>query len=60
VLSAIYIIMGVAFCGLLIVYKPSFTWPGLIIALAGVPLYYARRSYPVKGGNFGDYGIAKQ
>lgn len=40
VLPALYIIMGVAFCVLLIVYKPQFTWPGLIIALAGIPLYY--------------------
>ena len=40
VLPALYIIMGVAFCALLIVYKPQFTWPGLIIALAGIPLYY--------------------
>jgi APA family basic amino acid/polyamine antiporter len=44
VLPAIYIVMGVAFCGLLIVYKPGFTWPGLIIALIGVPIYYIRRS----------------
>jgi APA family basic amino acid/polyamine antiporter len=40
VLPALYIIMGIAFCALLIVYKPQFTWPGLIIALAGIPLYY--------------------
>jgi APA family basic amino acid/polyamine antiporter len=40
VLPALYIIMGVAFCALLIVYKPQFTWPGLIIALVGIPLYY--------------------
>ncbi len=40
VLPILYILMGLAFCGLLIVYKPQFTWPGLIIALAGIPLYY--------------------
>jgi APA family basic amino acid/polyamine antiporter len=40
VLPAIYIIMGLAFCALLIVYKPQFTWPGLIIALTGIPVYY--------------------
>jgi APA family basic amino acid/polyamine antiporter len=40
VLPALYIIMGLAFCALLIVYKPQFTWPGLIIALSGIPLYY--------------------
>jgi basic amino acid/polyamine antiporter, APA family len=40
VLPILYIITGLAFCILLIVYKPEFTWPGLIIALAGIPLYY--------------------
>ncbi len=40
VLPAIYILMGISFCTLLILYKPQFTWPGLIITLAGIPLYY--------------------
>jgi APA family basic amino acid/polyamine antiporter len=40
VLPIIYIIMGLAFCSLLIVYKPKFTWPGLIITLLGIPIYY--------------------
>ena len=40
VLPIIYIVMGVSFCALLILYKPQFTWPGLIITLAGIPLYY--------------------
>jgi basic amino acid/polyamine antiporter, APA family len=40
VLPAIYILMGLAFCILLIFYKPEFTWPGLIITLIGIPLYY--------------------
>ena len=39
-LPAIYILMGTCFCVLLIIYKPNFTWPGLIITLLGVPLYY--------------------
>lgn len=39
-LPIIYIVMGAAFCLLLIIYKPQFTWPGLIIVLLGVPLYY--------------------
>lgn len=41
VLPVLYILMGLAFCILLIIYKPKFTWPGLIITLIGVPLYYA-------------------
>lgn len=40
VLPVLYILMGLAFCILLIIYKPKFTWPGLIIVLIGVPLYY--------------------
>jgi APA family basic amino acid/polyamine antiporter len=39
-LPALYIAMAIAFCILLIVYKPAFTWPGLIITLIGIPLYY--------------------
>lgn len=40
VLPALFIVMGLAFCLLLIVYKPNFTWPGLIIVLSGIPIYY--------------------
>jgi APA family basic amino acid/polyamine antiporter len=40
VLPIIYILMGLAFCILLIMYRPKFTWPGLLIALAGIPVYY--------------------
>jgi APA family basic amino acid/polyamine antiporter len=39
-LPALYILMGITFCVLLIIYKPQFTWPGLIITLIGIPLYY--------------------
>jgi APA family basic amino acid/polyamine antiporter len=45
VLPALYIVMGLSFCGLLIVYKPLFTWPGLLIALTGVPLYYLNEAF---------------
>jgi APA family basic amino acid/polyamine antiporter len=40
VLPVLYILMGAAFCLLLIIYKPEFTWPGLIIVLIGIPLYF--------------------
>ncbi|MEP6582650.1 MAG: amino acid permease [Ginsengibacter sp.] len=40
VLPAIYILMGISFCILLIIFKPQFTWPGLIIAALGIPIYY--------------------
>ncbi|HEY4935725.1 MAG TPA: amino acid transporter, partial [Puia sp.] len=44
VLPILYILMGTTFCVLLIIYKPEFTWPGLIIALLGIPLYYIANS----------------
>ncbi len=40
ILPAIYILMGISFCVLLIIYKPQFTWPGLIITLIGIPIYF--------------------
>lgn len=39
-LPALYILMGLTFCIMLIIYKPAFTWPGLIITLIGIPIYY--------------------
>jgi len=49
-LPIIYIIMGIAFCVLLIIYKPEYTWPGLIIVLLGIPVYYmvARKNVAVE------------
>lgn len=40
ILPAIYILLGLSFCTALIIYKPKFTWPGLIIVLIGIPIYY--------------------
>src|SRR5262249_54778664 len=40
VLPVLYILMGAAFCLLLIKFKPEFTWPGFIIVLIGIPLYF--------------------
>ena len=40
VLPFIYILMGITFCTLLVIYKPDFTWPGLVITLLGIPLYF--------------------
>lgn len=39
-LPLLYILLGLSFCALLIVFKPQYTWPGLIIVLAGIPIYY--------------------
>jgi basic amino acid/polyamine antiporter, APA family len=43
-LPILYMLMGTCFCILLIIYKPEFTWPGLIIALMGIPLYFIANS----------------
>jgi APA family basic amino acid/polyamine antiporter len=40
VLPAIYIIMGLAFCTLLILYKGQYAWGGLAIVLIGIPIYF--------------------
>jgi len=40
ILPAIYIIMGLAFCTLLILYKGQYAWGGLVIVLIGIPIYY--------------------
>ena len=39
-IPALYVLLSTAFCILLIVYKPEYTWPGLIIVLAGIPVYF--------------------
>jgi len=44
VLPAIYIVMAVFIDVVLLLYKPQFTWPGLIIVLLGIPVYYIWRS----------------
>lgn len=40
VLPILYIIMGISFCVLLIIFKPNYTWPGLLITLSGIPIFY--------------------
>jgi APA family basic amino acid/polyamine antiporter len=50
ILPAIYVIMGLTFCVLLIIYKPEFTWPGFIIVLIGIPIYYISQRNVKRGG----------
>jgi APA family basic amino acid/polyamine antiporter len=40
VLPAIYILMAVFIDIVLLRYKPQYTWPGLIIVLLGIPVYF--------------------
>jgi basic amino acid/polyamine antiporter, APA family len=39
-LPALYVLLASAFCILLIIFKPGYTWPGLLITLAGIPIYF--------------------
>jgi len=41
VLPAIYIVIASFIDVVLLRYKPQFTWPGLIVVLVGIPVYYA-------------------
>jgi APA family basic amino acid/polyamine antiporter len=43
VLPAVYIAVAGLIEALLLVYKPSYTWPGLIIVLLGIPVYFVWR-----------------
>jgi len=43
VVPLIYVLGSGSILVLLLRYKPAFTWPGLILALLGVPVYYWRR-----------------
>jgi basic amino acid/polyamine antiporter, APA family len=42
-LPAIYIVVALFIDVVLLRYKPQFTWPGLIIVLLGIPVYYIWR-----------------
>ncbi len=43
-LPFIYIVLGIAFCTLLLVYKTDYTLFGFIIVALGIPLYYVAKS----------------
>jgi basic amino acid/polyamine antiporter, APA family len=39
-IPGLYILMAAFILVILLIYKPEYTWPGLIIVLLGVPVYY--------------------
>ncbi len=43
VLPALYIVMAAFISVVLLRYKPQYTWPGLLIVLLGLPVYFAWR-----------------
>ncbi len=36
----VYLLIGTAFCVLLLIYKQQYTWPGFLLVLAGLPIYW--------------------
>ncbi len=49
VIPALYVIGAAALVGVLFWYKPLTTWPGLILVLLGVPVYYLWSGRPHDG-----------
>lgn len=39
-LPALYIAMATWICVVLLRYKPQYTWPGLVLVLLGIPVYF--------------------
>lgn len=44
ILPAIYIVMGIAFCILLLIYEQKYSLYGLAIVLIGIPVYFIAKS----------------
>ncbi len=40
VIPVLYILLAMAVMIILFIYKPEYTWPGLIIVILGIPVYY--------------------
>jgi APA family basic amino acid/polyamine antiporter len=39
-LPGLYIVMAAWICIVLLRYKPQYTWPGLVLVLIGIPVYF--------------------
>jgi APA family basic amino acid/polyamine antiporter len=46
VFPALYVVAATAICLALLVLKPAYTWPGLIIVFLGIPAYFLWRVLP--------------
>lgn len=51
VIPLLYILLASFICVILLIYKPTYTWPGLIIVIIGIPIYFAlqKRSKEING-----------
>jgi APA family basic amino acid/polyamine antiporter len=53
VLPALYVLLCALIMLDLLVVKPEYTWPGLIIVLTGVPVYFLWRWLPARSASAG-------
>jgi len=44
ILPGMYIILASMFCLILLIYRPANSWPGLLLVLLGIPVYYIFRN----------------
>ena len=40
VIPSLYVILATLIMVILLIFKPTYTWPGLIIVIMGVPVYF--------------------
>jgi len=53
VLPLLYIVIAGIIEILLLLYKPNYTWPGLILVVLGVPIYYVSRRFGIAAAGSG-------
>jgi hypothetical protein len=46
IVPSLYIVAATALTADLLIVKPTYTWPSLLIALSGTPIYYLQRPRP--------------
>jgi APA family basic amino acid/polyamine antiporter len=51
VLPLLYIVVAGVIEVLLLLYKPNYTWPGLILVVVGVPIYFVSRRFGIGAGH---------
>ncbi len=45
IIPAIYILIATAICVNLLIFKPQYTYPGLLIVLSGIPIYFLWKKF---------------
>jgi APA family basic amino acid/polyamine antiporter len=49
ILPILYVLTATAICLDLLIFKPMYTWPGVIIVLIGIPIYFIWRKISITG-----------